>query len=251
MKATIGQPIALVTGANRGIGLEVARQLGQAGVHVLIGARYPQPGLAAAAELTAQGLSAAFLHLDVTNPTTIAVAATQIASDCGRLDILVNNAGSVMSDDLPPSRSALDAMRSDFETNFFGVVAVTQAMLPLMERGARGRVVNVSSRGGSLSLSADAGTASQLSSRLGYAASKAAQNMFTILLGAELRERDITVHAVTPGLVKTDLFNRVNRVAARPVRTPAEGAAIIVRCALSTDEERTSRFVSADGVVPW
>jgi len=251
MSDTPAQPIALVTGANRGLGLEIARQLAQAGVHTLLGARRPEAGRAAAAELSAQGLNAAFIHLDVSDPTAIAAAAAKIADSHGKLDILVNNAGSVASDELPPSSSAVEAMRTDFETNFFGVVAVTQAMLPLMALGELRRIVNVSSRGGSLSLSADAGAAAQLSSRLGYAASKAAQNMFSILLGAELRNQNFSVRVVTPGLVRTDLFDRVNKVSARRIRTPSEGAEIIVRCALSPGDDCSGTFISADGDVPW
>ena len=244
--------VALVTGANKGIGFEVARQLAQAEVHVLIGVRNPEKGAAAVAQLSEEGLIGESLPIDVTDLGSIADAAVKIAADFGRLDILVNNAGTVASDDMPPSMTSLSRVRQDFEVNFFGALAVTQAMLPLMGNSAPGRIVNVSSRGGSLGVNSDPVTASQISSRLGYAASKAAQNMFTILLNAELRGRNIKVNAVTPGLVKTDLFDRVNRVAARPIRTPAEGAEIIVRYALFDRFDAVSgKFASADGDVPW
>jgi len=125
------QRIALVTGANKGIGFEIARQLAQAGVHVLIGARDDDRGRAAVADLARQGLAAQALRLDVTDGASIGAAALQIRHEHGRLDILVNNAGIFDPTDGPPGKASMSAVRRVFETNFFGALAVTQAMLPL------------------------------------------------------------------------------------------------------------------------
>ena len=150
--------VALVTGANKGIGLEIARQLGRKGMIVLLGARDEGRGREAAEKLRADGVDARSIQLDVTSLETIDRAAHRIEKEFGRLDVLVNNAG-IFIDDSPPSGLAMEVLRRTYETNFFGPVAVTQAMLPLLRRSLAGRIVNMSSGLGSLTQTSDPGWA--------------------------------------------------------------------------------------------
>ena len=136
--------IALVTGANKGIGFEIARQLGQEGHHILVGARDRGRGQTAVAELGSKGFAARFVQIDLTKLDAIAGAAADIEAHEGRLDILINNAGITSSGDGSPGAASLEAVRNTFDTNFFGTLAVTQAMLPLLKRSASGRIVNLS-----------------------------------------------------------------------------------------------------------
>jgi len=233
--------IALVTGGNKGIGLEIARQLADAGVRVMIGARDPERG-AAAAESLGSGVTA--IHLDLDNEESIAKAASQIVADHGRLDILVNNAGIFeMMHDGPPSSVSLQAVRRQMEVNFVGALAVTQAMLPLLKKSPAGRIVNLSSALGSLTLNGTPGSAYYSSQFLGYNASKAALNMLTVQLREELRDTPIVVNSVSPGFVKTDLTGGYGNM------TPEEGARLPVRFALEGDEN--GGFFDADGRTPW
>jgi len=142
--------IAVVTGANKGLGFEMARCLGKAGLLVLVGARNPALGQAAAAALKTEGLDARYVELDVVRPATIEAAAAMLAAESQRLDVLVNNAGINDPADGPPGTVDLNAVRRVMETNFLGKLAVTQAMLPLLRKSAAVRIVNVSSGLGSL-----------------------------------------------------------------------------------------------------
>ncbi len=237
--------IALITGANKGIGLEIARQIGKAGTRILLGARDAARGQAAAATLQAEGLDVHFLHLDLADPATIASAASAIEAEHGHLDILVNNAGIVDRADGPPSTAAIDAVRCIFDTNFFGVLAVTQAMLPLIRRSAAGRIVNVSSGLGSLTRNADPAGEFAHVRLIGYNGSKAALNMLTIQLAAELCDTPIKVNAANPGYTATDLNDN------RGTQTIPEGAAAAVRLALLPGDGPTGGFFSAEGPEPW
>ena len=147
--------IALVTGANKGIGLEIARQLAQVGVSVIIGARDPRRARAAVDDLSSQGLGAESVLLDLTDHASIEAAAGSIRATHGRLDILVNNAGVVDAEDGPPTAASPEAARRILDTNFIGTLAVTQAMLPLLRRSAAARIVNLSSSLGSLTVNGD------------------------------------------------------------------------------------------------
>ena len=209
--------VALVTGGNKGIGLEVSRQLGMAGVRVVIGARDVDRGTTAAAELKSQGIDAFCVQLDVTDERSITAAAQIIAETYGRLDILVNNAGIFDFADAPPSRAAIDAVRRVMEVNFIGALAVTQAVLPLLSTSPAGRIVNVSSSLGSLTLNGDPTSTYYSQQFIGYNASKASLNMLTIQLHQELKETGVIVNSVSPGFVKTDLTGYGNM-------TPEEGA---------------------------
>lgn len=237
-----GNRIALVTGGNRGIGLEIARQLAQAGVDVIIGARDPGGAQAAIDRLSAEGLAAQSVRLDVNDPASIAAAAKKIETAYGRLDILVNNAGIFDFEDAAPGKASIDAVRRVIETNFIGALAVTQAMLPLLGAAPAGRIVNLASSLGSLALNGDP-TSTYYSQRyIGYNASKAALNMLTIQLNEELRGTGIVVNSVSPGFVKTDLTGY-------GTMTPEEGARLPVRYALGGDA--SGRFVEPDGDTPW
>jgi NAD(P)-dependent dehydrogenase (short-subunit alcohol dehydrogenase family) len=239
------QRIALVTGANKGIGLEIARQIAQAGVKVLVGARNAERGQAAAAALAAQGLDATFQHIDLTDAASAAAAAAHIDATFGRLDILVNNAGVVDPQDGPPGAASVDAARRIFDTNFFGTLAVTQAMLPLVKKSAAGRIVNLSSSLGSVSMNGDPASPYYAVRLIGYNASKAALNMLTVQLSAELRGTPVTVNSVCPGYVDTDLSSHMGTL------TPAEGARTAVRLALAEDSGVSGQFIDASGNVAW
>ena len=235
--------VALVTGANKGIGLEIARQLARAGVRVVIGARDDGRARAAVEELASQNLEAQSVRIDLDDEQSLADAAEWITAEHGRLDILVNNAGIFDPADGPPGMASLAAVRRVMETNFLGTLAVTQAMLPLLGAAPAGRIVNLSSSLGSLALNGDPGSTYYSQRFIGYNASKAAVNMLTVQLNEELRDTSITVNSVSPGFVKTDLTGGYGDV------TPEEGARLPVRYALGGEE--SGRFVEGAGETPW
>jgi NAD(P)-dependent dehydrogenase (short-subunit alcohol dehydrogenase family) len=237
--------VALITGANKGIGYEVARQLGQQGITVLLAARNPALGEPAATKLQAGGADAHFLQLDVTDPATIASAVAAIRARYGRLDILINNAGIVDKADGPPSLADPEAVRRVLDVNFFGVLAVTQALLPLVRNSTAGRIVMVSSGLGSLTWNADPKWPFAQVKPLGYNGSKALLNMLTVQLAWELRETTIKVNTVNPGYTATDLNGNSG------TQTIEEGAAETVRQALIAEDAPTGGFFETGGVVPW
>jgi NAD(P)-dependent dehydrogenase (short-subunit alcohol dehydrogenase family) len=199
--------IALITGANKGIGLETARQLGKLGVTVLVGARDLAKGEEAAEVLRGIGVDARAIKLDVVNEADRAAAAKSIEKEFGRLDILINNAG-VMLDGRSgneTSTTSQKVLRDTFETNFFAVVALTQALLPLLRKSDAGRIVNLSSILASLTLHATKGSFIYDAKTFAYDASKAALNSFTIHLAHELQGTKIKVNSAHPGWVKTDM----------------------------------------------
>jgi NAD(P)-dependent dehydrogenase (short-subunit alcohol dehydrogenase family) len=237
--------IALITGANKGIGFEVARQLGAQAITVLVAARNPELGEAAATKLRAAGADARFIELDVTRPETIAKAAERIGEDYGRLDILVNNAGIGDPGDGPPSLVDPAVVRRVLDVNFFGVLSVTQAMLPLVRKSTAGRIVMVSSGLGSLTWNANPQWPFAGFKPLGYNGSKAMLNMMTVQLAWELRDTPIKVNTVNPGYTATDINGN------RGTQTVAEGAAETVRQALVPADAPTGGFFQTGGVVPW
>jgi NAD(P)-dependent dehydrogenase (short-subunit alcohol dehydrogenase family) len=235
--------IALVTGANKGIGFEVAQQLAASGCRVLLGARNQVLGEEAAAKLKRYDVR--YLAIDLDDLATIAIAAHAIDADFGHLDVLVNNAGIVGQGDGLPSSSSLEAIERTLRVNFLGSVAVTQAMLPLLRRAPSASIVNVSSGLGSLTKSGDPAWTHVASKYLGYAASKASLNMLTVQLAYELRDTSIKVNSVDPGYTATDLNQH------RGTQTIPEGAAEIIRLALLLGEGPTGTFSNAQGIVPW
>lgn len=237
--------IALVTGATRGIGVEIARGLGAAGVTVLLGARDLDRGERWAQDLAADGVTAEAVQLDVTDDASVGAAAAWIDARFGRLDVLVNNAGIALDTLGPASATDVAVMRRTYETNVFGVVAVTNAMLPLLRRAPSARIVNVSSGLGSLTQTSGPDGAWSAYPLLAYASSKTAVNALTVQYANELRGTAITVNASDPGYCATDLNGH------RGPRTPAQGAAVTVALALWGDGGPTGEFHDEAGPLPW
>lgn len=224
--------IALITGANKGIGFETARQLGAAGMTVLVGSRDEARGHAAEVALREGGAEARFVELDVVSGESVRKAAAWTEAEYGQLDILVNNAGITGTNRSLPSGTPLEAMREVYETNVFGVIAVTNAFLPLLRRPAAGRIVNVSSEVGSIGLQTDPDSpmAGMMPPSLPYTSSKTALNMVTAMYARELADTAIKVNAANPGYTATDLNGN------RGFRTPAEGAEVSVYLATLPDD---------------
>lgn len=237
--------IALITGANKGIGYEVARQLGGLGYVVLLGARDPVRGDEAAKRLQRSGAHVEPLALDVTDDASIEAAAEVVREQYGRLDVLINNAGIADRGDGAPGTVRLDAIERTWRTNFYGVVAVTQAMLPMLRKAPAARIVNVSSGLGSLTQNADPHWEYAAIKPLAYSSSKTALNMFSVHLAWELRETPIKVNAADPGYTATDLNDN------RGTQTIEEGSEAIVRLAQLPSDGPTGGFFNRDGVVPW
>ena len=199
--------IALITGANKGIGLETARQLGKQDITVLLGARDSRKGKAAAEGLRKEGIDAHPIVIDVSDPESIRKAANQVERDFGRLDILVNNAGVMMDERTKKvSEQSLETWRETFDTNVFGLIATTNAFLPLLRKSEAGRIVNLSSILGSIEFHAKPGSPIYESKDTpAYNVSKAAVNAYTVQLAHELKDTKIKVNAAHPGWVKTDM----------------------------------------------
>ena len=236
--------VALITGANKGIGKEIARQLGALGMTVLIGARDKERGEEAATELRAGGADAHAVVLDVTDESIIQAAAAKIEGDYGRLDVLVNNAG-VALDQGPSGTLELADLRRTYETNVFGVFSVTKAFVPLLQKSDAGRIVNMSSGLGSLTDNSDPNWEFAAVKPLAYNSSKAALNMLSIIVAAELKDTPVKVNAADPGYVATDLNQH------RGSRTVAQGAAIAVHLATLPEDGPTGGYFDENGVVPW
>lgn len=237
--------IALVTGANKGIGKEIARQLGQLGYTVLVGSRDAERGALAAKELVAEGLDAVALAMEVTDPESVAAAVATAESAYGRLDVLVNNAAIIPAGDGPVSEVAGDVLRSAFETNVIGLVGVTQAFLPLLRRSAAARIVNLSTSLASFAQVGDPESRMSTVLTLGYNSSKAAVNMVTVMLANELRGTGILVNAADPGNCATDMGGW------SAARTPAQGAAVAVGLATLEADGPTGQVYAEEGRLPW
>lgn len=238
--------VALITGANKGIGYEIARQLGSRGATVLVGARDIRRGEEAADKLRFSEIHAQTIQLDVSDQKTIDSAAKQIESEFGKLDILVNNAGIISDGDrLPPSQVDIETLRHTYETNVFGVFAVTKALLPLLKKSKAGRIVNLSSSLGSLTQNSDPNYEFADLKLLAYNSSKTAVNAITVLLAAELKDTPIKINAADPGFTATD----INQY--QGYRTVEQGAIAAVRLATLPDDGSSGGFFDENGVVPW
>jgi NAD(P)-dependent dehydrogenase (short-subunit alcohol dehydrogenase family) len=245
------KPVALVTGANKGIGLQIAKDLAGRGFTVLVGSRDVKNGESAAKSV---GADARAVQLDVTDKASITAAADRIRKEFGRLDVLVNNAGISHTGKAEPlaelvkrgrpSVTSLDEVRAIFETNVFGVVAVTQAMLPLLREAKGARIVNVSSSTGSLTLNSD--PANPRRAMFGaYSWSKTALNAVTVAFAAELESTGIKVNGACPGFTATDLNNFEG------TRTVEQAAKEPVRLALLDANGPTGTVSNDEGIVPW
>jgi NAD(P)-dependent dehydrogenase (short-subunit alcohol dehydrogenase family) len=238
--------IALVTGANKGIGYEIAAGLGALGWSVGVGARDEERREAAVEKLRAAGVDAFGVPLDVTDDASVAAAAGLVEQRAGRLDVLVNNAGVTGGMPQDPTTVDLAAVRAAVETNVIGVIRITNAMLPLLRRSASPRIVNMSSTVGSLTRQTSSGgeqTTGPLS--VAYTPSKTMLNAVTVQYARELRDTRILINAACPGYCATDLNGF------RGVRTPEQGAAIAIQLATLPDDGPTGGFFEDTGVVPW
>ncbi|MDV9175656.1 SDR family oxidoreductase [Streptomyces sp. W16] len=237
--------VALVTGGNKGIGFQTARRLGSLGATVLIGARDPGRGTTAVAELAAEGIDAHAVPLDVTDQDSVKAAADWIRRTHGRLDILVNNAGVLLDHGIPVADVTADLLRDTYETNVFGVAAVTSALIPLLRLSERARIVNISSSLGSLGVNAAEPERLAPFRMLAYNSSKAALNALTLMYAHALKADGIKVNAAEPGYVATDLNGHAG------LGTAEEAAVTVVRLAVLDDDGPTATFQSATGPIPW
>jgi NAD(P)-dependent dehydrogenase (short-subunit alcohol dehydrogenase family) len=236
---------ALITGANKGIGLAIAKGLAEAGFFVWIGARDVARGEHAVAELRKAGLDAGFLELDVADDASVQDAATTLAAHIEALDVLVNNAGIAVDMTRAPSQVRMRDMKAVYEVNLFGPVRVTQAFLPLLKAADQARVVMMGSGVGSLTLITDPTSLYSTVNLLDYTSSKVALNAVTVSFAKELAPLGIKVNAVEPGHVRTDLNGNSG------VLTPEEGAAIAIKMALLESDGPTGGFFGSHGRQPW
>jgi NAD(P)-dependent dehydrogenase (short-subunit alcohol dehydrogenase family) len=246
--------VALITGANQGIGLQIARDLAAAGLTVLVGSRDLERGEEAARTIKGEAYA---IQLDVTDQASIAAAFARIDEEFGRLDVLVNNAGisnthwrkGMSVEDYTrttlASTASLDEVRAVWEVNAFGPLAVNQAMLPLLRAAPHASIVNVSSAGGSLTLNADPANPWRQTFTPVYAASKTALNAMTLAMAIELEPTGIKVNAVSPGFTKTNLnhYGGTDSV--------EEGARQAVRLALIGPDGPNGTFSNTEGQIPW
>ncbi|HYG05432.1 MAG TPA: SDR family oxidoreductase [Stenotrophomonas sp.] len=239
------QKIALVTGATRGIGLETVRQLAKAGVHTLLAGRNRERAVEAALKLQAEGLPVEAIALDVTDGASIAAAVAEVRERHGRLDILVNNAGILLDEfGRAPSEQTLDVWRKTFDTNVFGLIAVTQAFLPLLKASPAGRIVNVSSILGSIALHNQPGSPIYDFKVPAYNVSKSTVNAWTVQLAYELRDTSVKVNTIHPGYVKTDMSPEGDL-------DVTEGARSSVELALIGADGPNGSFSHLGQVLPW
>ncbi len=237
---------ALVTGGNKGLGYEMARQLAERGYSVWIGSRDFALGEAAADRLRPAG-DVRVLQLDVRDRDGVDAAASALAAEIGHLDVLINNAGisPMPPDDGKASEISVDATRSIFETNVFGVVLVTQAFLPLLRRSTDGRILMISSGMGSLTRLIDPASGLSRWPRAAYSASKAALNAIMVGFANDLRDTPIKVCAINPGFVATDINDNTG------ILTPAQGVRRAVELATMPDPPPTGGFFNDTGIEPW
>jgi NAD(P)-dependent dehydrogenase (short-subunit alcohol dehydrogenase family) len=245
---TTEQRVALVTGANRGIGLETARQLGKQGITVVVGARTLESAKETAAKLKSEGINAVPVKLDVTNAKDREAAAKAVEEQFGKLDILINNAGISSPDGIfvrKTVNTSDEELQSVFGTNVFSTVGVTRAFLPLLKKSSAGRIVNLSSILGSLTLHADPKSPIAGVKSFAYDASKTAINAFTIHLADELKDTKIKVNSAHPGWVKTDMGTD-----AAPMEIQ-DGARTSVELALLGADGPSGRFIHLGEELPW
>ena len=247
------QKIAFITGANRGIGFETAKKLGKLGIFPVIGSRNASFGKEAVAKLKADGIEADSIVFDINNKADYTSAYNYFESKFGKLDILVNNAGVSMEGDPVASMSTVnpttgileETLRGTMDANFFAQIFSTQVLLPLIRKSEAGRIVNVSSRLGSLTHHSDPSTPIYPIQMFAYNTSKTALNAFTVHLAYELKDTAIKVNSAHPGWVQTELGGSTAPV------TPEDGAETSVRLATLPAAGPTGGFFSLDDIIPW
>jgi len=243
-----GDKVAFITGGNKGIGLETARQLGKLGIKVVIGSRDLAKGKEAVAKLKADGVDAEAIKFDVLNSADYKDAYKYLDQHYGKLDILINNAGVTKENFLggnQTSSTSPEVLHDTFDTNFFGVIEITQTLLPLIKKAPAGRIVNLSSILGSLALHADPKSPIYDAKAFAYDASKAALNSFTVHLAHELRNTKIKVNSAHPGWVKTDMGGD-----AAPMEL-SDGAKTSVKLATLPDDGPTGAYIHLEQTLPW
>lgn len=242
------QPVALVTGANKGLGKETVRQLAAHGFAVALGSRDIARGRAAARELAGAAVAPTPVRLDVTDPADVQGVADWLSAEYGRLDVLVNNAGTIV--DQRAEHTTAVEMRHTYEVNVFGAVTVIQTMLPLLGASRAPRVVNVSSTTASMATTSG-GTdfGGDADTRMAYSSSKAALNMLTVQYAKAFHKNDelshIKINSATPGYTATDMTKHLG------TRSVAEGARVIVDLATLPEDGPTGGFFNDEGMVPW
>ncbi len=236
--------VAVITGASSGLGVEFARALAEAGADVSLGARRVERLEDTCEQVRARGRKALAVGTDVAEPEDCQRLIDATMAEFGRVDILVNNAG-IALDKSPASETERETLRRTYDTNVFGVFAVTQALLPLLKKSAAGRIVNMSSGLGSLTQNSDPAWEFAGAKPLAYNSSKAALNMITVLLAAEFKDTALKINAADPGFTATDLNQH------RGTRTVEQGATIAIRLALLPQEGPTGGYFDENGPVPW
>ncbi|MER8725368.1 SDR family oxidoreductase [Mesorhizobium sp. M1027] len=236
---------ALVTGANKGIGREIARRMATMGFKVWLGARSAERGMAAAQALRAEGHDVEWLELDVTRDDSVKAAAEAFGQASRRLDVLVNNAGVAINYDLPPSQQRIADIQATYDVNVFGPIRVTQAFLPLLLAAPAARIVMVSSSTGSIGRALDPATANHAINMMSYGSSKTALNAITVAFAKELAPQGIKVNAAAPGYTATDLNGYKGH------RTVQQAAEIVIHLATLDADGPTAGYFNDDGPLPW
>ncbi|MET9246003.1 SDR family oxidoreductase [Nonomuraea sp. NPDC003709] len=241
----ITKQTALVTGANKGIGFETARQLAQQGFTVWLGCRHQGRGEAAAKELANDG-DVRFVSLDVTDAESVRAAAVHVGDETGALDVLVNNAGVAIGEgEGLPGTVRLETIQHTFDVNFYGALRVTQAFLPLVQKAQAGRIVNVSSTVGSITTLVSPGNPLGAFPSFAYPTSKTLLNGLTGWLAVELNDTPIKINSVCPGYNATDLNNNLGTL------HPSQGAKVVVRAATLPADGPSGSFFDVNGPVGW
>jgi len=236
---------ALVTGANKGIGLAIAKGLAEAGMEVWIGARDRSRGEDAVRKLQGEGLDVRLLEIDVADDESVLRAADTVRDASGALHVLVNNAGIILDGSAPPSQLPMSDLKATYETNLFGPIRVTQAFVPLLAAAKDARVVMMGSGVGSLALITDPTSIYSSVNFLAYTSSKVALNAATVSFAKELELLGIKVNVVEPGHVQTDLNGNTGFL------TPEEGARTAIKMALLDESGPTGGFFGSHGRQPW
>ncbi|CAJ1192823.1 3alpha-hydroxy bile acid-CoA-ester 3-dehydrogenase 1/3 [Companilactobacillus paralimentarius] len=246
--------ITLVTGGNRGMGLAIAKSLATSVQKVIIGSRNLDNGLAAVEKLNSEGLKLDAIQLDVTDSTSVTAAAHTLAKKYGYLTTLINNAGSVFDFGMEPSQISQELLRKDFEVNYFGLIDVTQKMMPLLKKAPQAKIINISSMMGSKTEALNPQSEVYRAVAVGYQSAKAAANMFTVQLAKEMSRNNlpITVNAIDPGMVATE-FGGATPEQAREMGAKPITVGIKRTIALATDFENkdNATFTNINGPVAW